>query len=56
MVPAALAGYDVETILDRGLGALASGRSHDDCGLRCRPGVRFGAAIGTLAKGTAAIN
>ena len=48
MVPAALAGYDVATILDRGLGALHSNsrttRPAD------APGVRFGAALGTLAK------
>jgi transaldolase / glucose-6-phosphate isomerase len=48
MVPAALAGYDHTTILDRGLGELqANSRTtkvaHSD-------GVRFGAAIGTLAK------
>jgi transaldolase/glucose-6-phosphate isomerase len=48
MVPAALAGYDVKALLDRGLGALhANARSSNagDAG-----GVRFGAAIGSLAK------
>ncbi len=48
MVPAALAGYDVATILDRGLGALGANA-------RTTPadrseGVRFGATIGALAK------
>jgi transaldolase/glucose-6-phosphate isomerase len=48
MVPAALAGYNVKLLLDRGLGALHSNA-------RTTPvdrsdGVRFGAAIGTLAK------
>jgi transaldolase/glucose-6-phosphate isomerase len=48
MVPAALAGYDVKTILDRGLGALqANGRTTS---VSAAPGVRFGAAIGTLQK------
>ncbi|MBD5654195.1 MAG: transaldolase, partial [Candidatus Eremiobacteraeota bacterium] len=48
MVPAALAGYDVKSILDRGLGALqANGRTSQ---VGDAPGVRFGAAIGTLAK------
>jgi len=48
MVPAALAGYDVATILDRGLGALqANSRTTKAADA---PGVRFGAAIGTLQK------
>jgi transaldolase/glucose-6-phosphate isomerase len=48
MVPAALAGYNVKTILDRGLGALqANSRTS---AVQDAPGVRFGAAIGTLAK------
>jgi transaldolase/glucose-6-phosphate isomerase len=48
MVPAALAGYDVATILDRGLEALAA----NDRGAQVdgAEGVRFGATIGTLAK------
>jgi transaldolase/glucose-6-phosphate isomerase len=48
MVPAALAGYDVATILDRGLEALAA----NDRGAPVdgAEGVRFGATIGTLAK------
>lgn len=48
MVPAALAGYDVTAILDRAINAMhANARTvvpHD------APGVRFGAAIGALAK------
>jgi transaldolase/glucose-6-phosphate isomerase len=48
MLPAALAGYDIATILDRGLGTLQANsrttKPHD------APAVRFGAAIGTLAK------
>lgn len=48
MVPAAIAGYDVATILRRGVGTLhANGRSSD---VRSAPGTRFGASIGTLAK------
>jgi transaldolase/glucose-6-phosphate isomerase len=48
MVPAALAGYDVAAILDRGLGALqANGAAIKPAGA---PGVRFGAALGTLAQ------
>ncbi len=48
MLPAALAGYDVATILDRGLGALqANSRTTAP---KDAPGVRFGAAIGMLAK------
>ena len=48
MVPAALAGYDVKTILDRGLGALHASAKTTAVG--DSDAVRFGAAIGTLAK------
>ena len=48
MVPAALAGYDVGAILDRAINAMhanaATVSGYD------APGVRFGAAIGSLAK------
>jgi transaldolase/glucose-6-phosphate isomerase len=48
MVPAALAGYDVTAILDRAINAMhanaATVSAYD------APGVRFGAAIGALAK------
>ncbi len=48
MVPAALAGYDVATILDRGIGALeANGRATKPSSAA---GVRFGAALGALAR------
>ena len=48
MVPAALAGYDVKTLLDRGVGQLhANSRTSD---VLQAPGVRFGAAMGSLAK------
>ncbi|MDQ6825746.1 MAG: bifunctional transaldolase/phosoglucose isomerase [Candidatus Eremiobacteraeota bacterium] len=47
MVPAALAGYDVELLLDRGLGAMhANDKTVSDTEA---PGVLFGAAIGSLA-------
>jgi len=47
MVPAALAGYDVKAILDRGLGALqANARTMS---VADALGVRFGATLGTLA-------
>ena len=47
MVPAALAGYDVNLIIDRGLGAMhANDKTIDP---KVAPGVRFGAAIGGLA-------
>ena len=53
--PAALAGYDVATIVNRGLDApyirIRARRSPKDA-----PGVRFGAAIATLAKSRDAIN
>jgi len=48
MVPAALAGYDVAAILDRAINAMhanaATVEAYD------APGLRFGAAIGALAK------
>jgi transaldolase/glucose-6-phosphate isomerase len=48
MVPAAIAGYDVKTILDRGIGTLhANGRTTK---VSDADGVRFGATIGALAK------
>ena len=48
MVPAALAGYNVKTILDRGLGALqANSRTTKVEDAR---GIAFGAAIAALAK------
>ena len=48
MVPAALAGYDVTAILDRAINAMhANARTVGD---HDAPGVRFGAAIGSLAK------
>ena len=47
MVPAALAGYDVQMLLDRGLGA---GHANDKTvAVDDAPGARFGAAIGGLA-------
>ena len=48
MLPAALAGYDVAAILDRGLNALAANARTIAVG--DAPGVRFGAAIGAHAK------
>ena len=48
MVPAALAGYDVSTILDRAINAIhshAATVANQDA-----PGVRFGTALGALAK------
>ncbi len=47
IVPAALAGYDVTLLLDRGLGAMHANDKNVDPKLA--PGVRFGAAIGGLA-------
>ena len=48
IVPAALAGYDINLLLDRGLGAMhANDKIVDNAHA---PGVRFGAAIGGLAK------
>jgi transaldolase / glucose-6-phosphate isomerase len=48
MVPAALAGYDVAAILDRAINAMHANAAtvpNQDA-----PGVRFGAALGALAK------
>ena len=48
IAPSATAGYDVNLLLDRALGAMhANDRTLDP---RTAPGVRFGAAIGGLAK------
>ncbi len=47
MAPAAIAGYDVKLLLDRGLGAMHANDKNIDP--RSVPGVRFGAAIGGLA-------
>lgn len=48
IAPSAIAGYDVNLLLDRALGAMhADDRSVDS---KTAPGVRFGAAIGGLAK------
>ena len=48
MVPAGLAGYNIIEILNRGIGTLhANGRTSD---VENAAGVRFGAAIGMLAK------
>jgi len=48
MVPAALAGYDVNLLLDRGLGAMSA--NDKTVAPKDAPGVRFGAALGALAK------
>ena len=48
MVPAALAGYDVELLLDRGLGAMHA--NDKTVAVKDAPGVLFGASIGSLAK------
>lgn len=48
MVPAALAGYDVNLLLDRGLGAMHAGDK--TVAVASAPGARFGAAIGALAR------
>jgi len=48
MVPAALAGYDINLLLDRGLGAMHA--NDKSVAVKDAPGVRFGAALGTLAK------
>lgn len=48
IAPAAISGYDVTLLLDRALGAMhANDRSVEP---RSAPGVRFGAAIGGLAR------
>jgi transaldolase/glucose-6-phosphate isomerase len=47
IAPSAIAGYDINLVLDRALGAMhANDRTVDP---RSAPGVRFGAAIGGLA-------
>jgi transaldolase/glucose-6-phosphate isomerase len=48
MVPAALAGYNINLLLDRGLGAMHA----DDktVPVQNAPGTKFGAAIGALAR------
>jgi transaldolase / glucose-6-phosphate isomerase len=47
IAPSAIAGYDINLLLDRALGAMhANDRTVDS---RTAPGVRFGAAIGGLA-------
>jgi|HubBroStandDraft_1064217.scaffolds.fasta_scaffold09940_2 transaldolase/glucose-6-phosphate isomerase len=48
MVPAALAGYDIATILDRAINAMHA--NDQSVVVQDAPGVRFGAAIGALAK------
>jgi transaldolase/glucose-6-phosphate isomerase len=48
MVPAAIAGYDVRSILDRGVSALHSNAR--TVSVREAAAVRFGSAIGALAK------
>jgi transaldolase/glucose-6-phosphate isomerase len=48
MVPAAVAGYDVRTLLNRGVGALHSNASTMKAA--DAEAVRFGAALGTLAR------
>ncbi len=48
MVPAALAGYDVAALLDRGLGALQANSSSTK--VADSLGVRFGAAMASLAR------
>ena len=48
MVPATLAGYDITTILDRGIGTLTA--SDRTAKVGDSDAVRFGATIGTLAK------
>ena len=47
MLPAAIAGYDVKLLLDRGLGARHANAKTVDAA--SAPGVRFGAAIGGAA-------
>ncbi len=48
MVPAAIAGYDVRLLIDRGIGGLMSNARTTDP--RKADGVRFGAAMAALAK------
>lgn len=47
MVPAAIAGYDVNLLLDRGLGAMHANDKNID--VTRVPGVRLGAAFGAMA-------
>ena len=47
MVPAALAGYNINLLLDRGLGAMAA--NDKTVATKDAPGAKFGAAIGGLA-------
>jgi transaldolase/glucose-6-phosphate isomerase len=48
ITPSAIAGYDINLLLDRALGAMhANDRTVES---RSAPGVRFGAAIGSLAR------
>lgn len=47
IVPAALAGYDVNLLLDRGLGAMHA--NDKTVAVKTAPGARFGAAMGALA-------
>jgi transaldolase/glucose-6-phosphate isomerase len=47
MVPAALSGYNINLLLDRGLGAMAA--NEKSVPVKDASGVRFGAAIGALA-------
>lgn len=47
MVPAAIAGYDVRVLLERGLGAMHDDGANADA--KSAPGVRFGASIGGAA-------
>ncbi|MBV8689093.1 MAG: bifunctional transaldolase/phosoglucose isomerase, partial [Candidatus Eremiobacteraeota bacterium] len=48
IAPSALAGYNVNLLLDRGLGAMHA--NEKTVAPKDAPGVRFGAAIGALAK------
>ncbi|GAC1652005.1 MAG: bifunctional transaldolase/phosoglucose isomerase [Vulcanimicrobiaceae bacterium] len=48
MLPAALAGYDINLLLDRGLGAMHA--NDKTVAVKDAPGTRFGAALGGLAK------
>jgi len=48
MVPAALAGYNINLLLDRGLGAMHA--NDKTVAVQNAPGVKFGAALGALAR------
>jgi transaldolase/glucose-6-phosphate isomerase len=48
MVPAALAGYNINLLLDRGLGAMHA--NDKTVSVNDAPGAKFGAAIGALAR------